>query len=78
MNLIYASNYAAARSFALGQELAPGDWKWIKDGRVIRDYPRADVYRLQHWDANPHRTEIDAALAHARERRRLGTFIDFS
>jgi hypothetical protein len=44
MNLIYSPNYASARSFALAQELAPGDWKWLSDGRVVREYPRADVY----------------------------------
>ncbi len=78
MNLIYSSNYASARSFALAQELAPGDWKWIKDGRVIREYPRADIYKVPRWDANPHHADIDAALDRARESRRLGSLIDYS
>lgn len=78
MNLIYSSNYASARSFALAQELAPGDWKWIKDGRVIREYPRADVYKVPHWDANPQHADIDAAIERARGKRRLGSFIDYS
>ena len=67
MNLIYSHNYATARTFALAQELAPGDWKWINDARVLRDYPRADVYKVTHWEANPHRDDIDAALQRARE-----------
>ena len=78
MNLIYSGNYASARLFALTQELAPGDGKWLNDGRVIRAYPRCDVYKLPHWQANPHRDEIDAALDHAREKRRLGTLMDYS
>ncbi|WP_159017456.1 hypothetical protein [Cognatiluteimonas profundi] len=78
MNLIYSSNQATARIFALSQELAPGDWKWIKDGRVISEYPRADIYKLQHWDANPRHVDIDAALERARQKRRLGTLIDYS
>ena len=78
MQLIYASTYSIARSFALAQELAAGDWTWIKDDRVVLDYPRSDIYKLPHWDANPHRSEIDAALEHARQKRRLGSVIDYS
>ena len=37
MNLIYSDNYSTARTFALAQELAPGDWKWINESRVLRD-----------------------------------------
>ena len=77
MNLIYANSYASAHTFALSQELAAGDWKWISDGRVIRDYPRADVYKVPRWDANPHRADIDAALDHARAARRLGSLTNF-
>jgi hypothetical protein len=78
MNLIYSPTYASARSFALAQELMPGDWKWIKDGRVIREYPRADVYKIQHWDANPQHADIDAAMERARTKHRLGSLIDYS
>lgn len=78
MNLIYSNSYATARTFALAQELAPGDWKWINDGQVIRQHPRADVFKVAHWEANPHRAEIDEALKHAEKRHRLGTVIDYS
>ena len=78
MNLIYSNSYAAARVFALAQELAPGDWKWINDGQVVRQNPRADVFKVTRWEANPHRAEIDEALKHAEQRHRLGTVIDTS
>jgi hypothetical protein len=78
MNLIYSNNYATARSFALSQDIAPGDWKWINDARVVREYPRADVYKLSRWEANPHRADIDAALQRAQQDRRLGTLTDYS
>lgn len=78
MNLIYSNSYAAARDFALAQELAPGDWKWINDGQVVRQYPRADVFKVRRWEANPHRAEIDEALERAGQRHRLGTVIDTS
>ncbi|HET6603889.1 MAG TPA: hypothetical protein VFG21_06685 [Xanthomonadaceae bacterium] len=78
MNLIYSNSYSTARTFAFAQELAPGDWKWIKDSRVLRDYPRADVYKVTRWEANPHRTDIDAALQRAQKEHRLGTLIDYS
>lgn len=78
MQLIYASTQAAARTFALSQEFAPGDWTWIKDDRVIRDYPRSDIYKVPHWDANPKRVDIDAALDRARRKRRLGNITDYS
>ena len=78
MNLIYSHNYATARTFALANELAPGDWKWIHDGRVLRDYPRADIYKVTRWEANPHRDDIDAALQRAAQEHRLGTLTDYS
>ena len=71
MNLIYSNNYATARTFAQAQEIAPGDWKWINEGRVLRDYPRADIYKIAHWEANPHRADIDAAMERARHEHRL-------
>ena len=78
MNLIYSHNYATARTFALANELAPGDWKWIHDGRVLRDYPRADIYKVTRWESNPHRDDIDAALQRAEKEHRLGTLTDYS
>ncbi|MDB6163143.1 MAG: hypothetical protein JWL98_575 [Xanthomonadaceae bacterium] len=78
MNLIYSSNYVSARTFALAQELMPGDWKWIKDGRVVLECPRADVYKIRQWQANPQHDDIDAALERARTSRRLGSLVDFS
>ena len=78
MNLIYSHNYTAARAFALNLGLVPGDWKWINDARVLRDYPRADIHRVSHWEANPHRADIDAALHHAKKAHRLGTLTDYS
>jgi hypothetical protein len=78
MNLIYANNYTSARTFALHQDLMPGDWKWIGDTDVIRQNPRADVFRLPRWEQNPHHAEIDEALTHARDTHRLGTFTDLS
>jgi hypothetical protein len=78
VNLIYAPSLASARNFARGQELMPGDWKWINDGRVVRAYPRSDIYKLRGYAANPHHDEIDAALDLARSRRRLGSLYDYS
>jgi len=78
LNLIYAPSLASARNFARGQELMPGDWKWINDGRVVRAYPRSDIYKLRDFSANPHREDIDAALALARSRHRLGCLYDYS
>ena len=78
MNLIYSHSYASARTFAMAQELMPGDWKWITDGNVVKQNPRADVYKVPKWEANPHRTDIDEALQQAREKHRLGSFIDVS
>lgn len=78
MNLIYSQNYAAARAFALDLGLVPGDWKWISDARVLKDYPRADIHRVSHWEANPHRADIDAALHRAQKAHRLGTLTDYS
>ena len=78
MHLIYADNYASARTFALHQELMPGDWKWIHDPAVIRAYPRADIYKAPRWQAHPHRTDIDAALTLAAARHRLGALTDLS
>ena len=78
MNLIYSHNNATARVFALQQGLVPGDWKWISDARVLRDYPRADVFKLTRWETNPHRADIDAALHRAGKEHRLGTLTDYS
>ena len=78
MNLIYAPNLTSARNFARGQELMPGDWKWINDSRVVRAYPRSDIYKLRGYDANPHHDDIDAALDMLRKRRRLGSLYDYS
>lgn len=73
MHLIYSHNYATARAFAQRNEFMPGDWKWIQDADIVRQYPRADVYKVGHWGANPHRDKIDEAIERARESRRLGT-----
>jgi hypothetical protein len=73
MHLIYSHNYATARTFALRNEFMPGDWKWIQDADIVRQYPRADVYKVTHWEANPHRDTIDEAIARARASHRLGT-----
>ena len=78
MNLIYSHNYTTARAFALDLGLVPGDWKWISDARVLKDYPRADIHRVSHWEANPHRADIDAALLHAQKAHRLGTLTDYN
>ena len=78
MNLIYSHNYATARTFAHNHELVPGDWKWIRDARVLKAYPRADVYKVSHWEANPHRADIDAALYRAVKEHRLGMLTDYS
>jgi hypothetical protein len=78
VNLIYAPTLTSARSFARGQDLMPGDWKWINDGRVIHAYPRSDIYKLPGCGANPHHDEIDAALDQARSRHRLGSVYDYS
>lgn len=78
MNLIYSHNYATARTFALSHEIAPGDWKWINDSGVLRAYPRADVYKVSHWEDNPRRKDIDAALERAQKDHRLGTLTDYS
>lgn len=73
MHLIYSNNYATARTFALRSEFMPGDWKWIQDADTVRQYPRADVYKVNRWEANPHRDTIDEAIERARASRRLGT-----
>ena len=78
MHLIYADSYANARTFARHQDLMPGDWKWINDAGAIRAYPRADVYKAPHWQAHPRRAGIDAALAIAAGRHRLGALTDLS
>jgi hypothetical protein len=76
MNLIYSHSYASARTFALHHDLSPGDWKWIHDADVVRHNPRADVFKVERWEANPHRQKIDQALERAREAHRLGSLID--
>jgi len=78
VNLIYAPTLTSARNFARGQELMPGDWKWINDSRVVRAYPRSDIYKLRDFSANPHHDDIDAALELARSRHRLGSLYDYS
>ena len=78
MNLIYADNYRNASTFALHQDLMPGDWTWIRDAATVRAYPRADLCMAPHWDAHPHRVQIDAALDHARGQHRIGTVTDLS
>jgi hypothetical protein len=78
MHLIYAPTYAGARTFALHQDLMPGDWQWIHDPATVRANPRADVFKTPKWEAHPHRNEIDAALDHARGQHRLGTLYDLS
>ncbi len=78
MNLIYSHNYSTARAFAHNHELVPGDWKWINDARVLKHYPRSDIYKVPHWEANAHRADIDAALHRAKQEHRLGTLTDYS
>lgn len=78
MNLIYSDNYTSARAFARAQDLAAGDWRWINDARVLKDFPRADVYKVSHWEDNPHRADIDAALQRALKEHRLGMLTDYS
>ncbi|GAB3097551.1 hypothetical protein [Lysobacter terrae] len=73
MNLIYSHSYASARSFAMHHEFMPGDWKWLQDADIIRQNPRADVFKVERWEANPHRDQIDEALERARQTRRLGS-----
>ena len=78
MNLIYADSYRNACTFALHQELMPGDWTWIRDSATVRAYPRADLYMAPRWERHPHRDAIDDALAHARGQHRLGMVTDLS
>lgn len=73
MNLIYSHSYASARAFALHHEFMPGDWKWLQDADIIRQNPRADVFKVERWEANPHREKIDEALERARQSHRLGS-----
>lgn len=76
MNLIYSHSYASARSFALHNDLLPGDWKWIHDAEVVRHNPRADVFKVQRWESNPNREKIDLALKRAAESHRLGVLVE--
>lgn len=78
MYLLYTPSYAAAHTFALHNELAAGDWKWISDKDVVRKNARADVYIGPGWQRHPHRGEIDEALALAVRKHRLGTVTDLS
>lgn len=78
MNLIYARNYASARTFALHHDLMPGDWTWISDARVLRQHARADVYVAPEWQAHPQRAQIDLALRQAARDHRLGALNDCS
>lgn len=76
MNLIYSHSYRAAQVFAHHHDFVPGDWQWIRDADVIRHYPRADVFKVEHWEDNPHRVKIDQALQRARDSHRLGTVME--
>jgi hypothetical protein len=76
MNLIYSHSYSSARAFALHHDFMPGDWKWLQDAGVLRHNPRADVFKVEHWEANPHREKIDEALERARQSHRLGSLTD--
>ena len=76
MNLIYSHSYTSARIFAQQHEFMPGDWKWLQDADIIRQHPRAEVFKAERWDANPHRDKIDEALARALKTHRLGTLHD--
>ncbi len=73
MNLIYSHSYAAARAFALHHDFMPGDWKWLQDADIVRQHPRADVYKVERWEASPHREKIDEALSRAQKLHRLGS-----
>jgi hypothetical protein len=76
MNLIYAHSYRTAHAFAIHHDFAAGDWKWIQDADVVRHNPRADVFKVERWEANPQRVKIDLALQRARESQRLGTVME--
>lgn len=76
MNLIYSHSYHSARTFALHHDLMPGDWQWLQDADVLRHNPRADVFKVEHWEANPHREQIDEALERAQKAHRLGSLTD--
>lgn len=76
MNLIYSHSLASARAYAMRHEFMPGDWKWLRDVEVIRQNPRADVFKVERWEANPHREQIDEALVRAQKGHRLGSVVD--
>lgn len=76
MNLIYSHSYASARTFALHHDLMPGDWKWLQDADILLQNPRADVFKVEHWEDNPHRAKIDEALERARKTHRLGELVE--
>ncbi|QNP41691.1 hypothetical protein [Lysobacter solisilvae (ex Woo and Kim 2020)] len=76
MNLIYSHSYASARAFAMHHELMPGDWKWLQDADVLRQNPRADVFKVERWEANPQRDKIDEALTRAQKAHRLGSLTE--
>ncbi|GAB3380268.1 hypothetical protein [Lysobacter fragariae] len=76
MNLIYSHSRHSARAFALHHDFMPGDWKWLEDADVLRQNPRADVFKVEHWEANPHHAQIDEALERARKQHRLGALVD--
>lgn len=78
MQLIYAHNYRSASLFARQNDLMPGDWRWINGPRAVSDNPRAEVYKIPHWDDHPLRHQIDAAVQRATSKRRLGTITDYS
>lgn len=78
MQLIYAPSYRSASLFARQNDLMPGDWRWINGPRALVDYPRAELYKIPHWDDHPLRAQIDDAVQLATRKRRLGRVTDVS
>ena len=76
MNLIYSHSFKTAHDFAIHHDMAPGDWKWIHDADVVRHNPRADVFKVERWQANPHKDKIDLVLERMRQTHRLGTIVE--
>lgn len=78
MQLIYAHDYRSASLFARQNDFMPGDWRWINGPRALSDYPRAELYKIPHWDSHPLRAQIDAAVQRAERRHRIGRVTDVS
>ena len=76
MNLIYSHNYKSARAFAQDHEFLPDDWKWLEDANVLQHNPRADVFKVERWEDNPQREQIDEAMERFQKAHRLGTVVD--